>query len=224
MKKNIKSALTMSALVILVCLGLYYGKHYLSLGTLQQKAMYLRELVSTHYISSLIVYSVMYSVIVIIGIPTIGPLTMLGGFIFGALATILCALIAIAVGMTLSFLIIRSFFLPKLRIKFAHQQTQFASRMQKYGSTYLLTLNILTVIPFFVINALAALTGVSLWSLLWTSLVGSTPMLIIYACAGKKFAEINRVSDIFSPSIIIMFIILVALSIIPLIIKRLRYR
>lgn len=214
----------MSALVILVCLGLYYGKHYLSLGTLQQKAMYLRELVSTHYISSLIVYSVMYSVIVIIGIPTIGPLTMLGGFIFGALATILCALIAIAVGMTLSFLIIRSFFLPKLRIKFAHQQTQFASRMQKYGSTYLLTLNILTVIPFFVINALAALTGVSLWSLLWTSLVGSTPMLIIYACAGKKFAEINRVSDIFSPSIIIMFIILVALSIIPLIIKRLRYR
>jgi uncharacterized membrane protein YdjX (TVP38/TMEM64 family) len=223
MQKNTRRALIIGALLILVVVIYKYAGPYFSLESLQAKASYLRTLVTFHYARSLCLYGLLYSLVVIIGIPAIGPLTLLGGFLFGALPTIVCALIAIAVGMTTSFLLIRTFFVQRLRVKFSRQLAQFSERTQKYGITYLLTLNLLTIVPFFLINTLAALSNVSLWSLLWTSLVGSAPMVMVYACAGKKFAEIDSISDIFSPSLIALFVVLIALSVVPLIMKRLKY-
>jgi uncharacterized membrane protein YdjX (TVP38/TMEM64 family) len=220
-----KSALAIGALIILaLCFLVYfYAGHYFSLGALQQKSLYLRESVSVHYTAVLTLYTLLYTLSIVVGIPGIGPFTLLGGFLFGAIPALLASLVAITVGITSSFLIMRYFFAQTLGQKFAQKKVKFAERMQRYGPTYLITLNLLTIVPFFVINSLAVLSGVSVWTTVWTSIVGSIPMLIVYACAGKQFAEISSMRDLFSPQLIAAFIILILLSLIPLAIKRMNY-
>jgi uncharacterized membrane protein YdjX (TVP38/TMEM64 family) len=226
MEKYLKRIAIMVTLI--ACGGILYwcyqqGGNYISLEALQQKATFLRLYTAEHYVRSLLVYSFVYMLFVILGIPASGPLTLLGGFLFGVFFTLISALCAIVVGISVSFAILRSFFIRMLRVKFARQQVQFAQCTQKYGITYLITLNLLMIVPFFVINALAALSNISLWSLLWTSVVGSTPMILVYACAGKKFSELTTISEVFSPSLILLFIMLILFSIVPMAIKRARY-
>lgn len=226
MHKNTYRMLCIGACIMCIAAawGYYrYMHNYVSLEFLQEKASYLRTVVSLHYLFSLGIYGLFYCAMVVAGLPATGLLTLLGGFLFGAIPAFLCSMLSILIGVSISFGLIRTFFVRTLRVKFAKKQAQFTLRMKQYGVSYLITLNLLTVIPFFLINTLAALSGIPLWSLLWTTAVGSTPILIVYACAGKKFAEINSISEIFSPSLIIMFMILVSVSFIPLVMKRMRY-
>jgi uncharacterized membrane protein YdjX (TVP38/TMEM64 family) len=226
MQKQKKRALVIGALVLFIVaivLCWYYAGDYFSLEVLQERAISLRQSVVTHYALALSLYVGMYICAVAIGIPVIGPFTLFGGFLFGAVVAFVCALGSIAIGVTISFLVIRYFLVQAFGQRFAQQKIKFVERMQKYGSTYLITLNLLTIVPFFIINTLAALSDVSIWTLIWTSLVGSTPMLVVYAFAGKKFAEISSIGDIFSPPLIAVFIVFVLLSLVPLVMKRLQY-
>ncbi len=216
-------------IIIGLCIGgiillLRYLKigDYLTFEQLKQNRMYLMQAVERNYGFSVLVYLSVYILVIACALPVVAPLTILGGFLFGLLPGILYALISCTAGSTGTFLIVRYLFGATVRKKYGDQLARFNERIKSYGYTYLLTLQLLTIIPYFVINTLAALADVPLWIFVWTTVVGAIPLLCIYSFAGQQLHCIESIRDIFSPQIILALVLLALLALLPMLIKRLR--
>ena len=167
-------------------------------------------------------YVILCTGIVACGIPAIGPLTLVGGFLFGTLFGTLYALTGATVGVISMVLFVRYVVAQTIAKRYGNKLAKFNKRLQAYGHSYLLTMHLLTVIPFFVIATLAGLADVSLITVVWTTIVGSFPLIFIYAFAGRQLGTITSLGDIFSPQIIAAFVLLALLALIPMVIRRVR--
>lgn len=193
---------------------------YLTLSFLQEKTAYLRSFVDRCYWCVLLSYLALYTLMVSCMIPGVGPATVLGGYLFGAYVGTFASLAALGMGVTISFLVIRYLLASLLPERWHKRRDAFVARVQKYGAWYIFTLNVVTVVPFAVINTLAALSDINVLKFVTASMLGSLPMIGMYAFAGRKFAELNSLSELFSPTFIGMLLLLAALSCIPIAIKR----
>jgi uncharacterized membrane protein YdjX (TVP38/TMEM64 family) len=216
-----KSLMVLLGFVIIIAVVWYFGFHnYLTMNSLKEHKTYLESSVQESYAKSVVLYVLVYIAIIALGMPGVPLLTMLGGFLFGFIPATLYAIIGATTGSTVSFLVIRYFLSNLIRGKYAAKLETFNEKVRSYGLVnYLLTMQLMGVIPYFVINSLAALADVGLVTFVWTTLVGSIPMLCIYAFAGRQIYQVNSVSDIFSPSIIGMLVFLVFLALVPLFLR-----
>lgn len=224
MKNAYKRPLVIAiALVVFILLLRKFGVgKYFTLAALKEDSMYLKQLVEGYYLPSVLIYIASYALIIACAIPAVAPLTLLGGFLFKALPGFLYALIGATLGSIISFLFVRYVVSNLVRQRYRARLDKFNEQIKAYGYSYLLTLQLLTVIPFFVINTLAGLADVPLLTFIWTTVVGSTPLLFIYALAGRQLGEIEAVRDILKPHIIVLLVILALLALLPMIIKRIR--
>jgi uncharacterized membrane protein YdjX (TVP38/TMEM64 family) len=193
---------------------------YFTLAKIQGERVHLSTLVEQNYLRAVLVYMLIYIAIIAGGFPVVAPLTLVGGFLFGAIYGTLYASVAATIGTTLTFLVVRYLIAHTLRGKYGVKLEKFNERLKSYGHSYLLTMNLMGLIPFFVIATLAGLTDVSIITFAWTAFFGSLPLIAIYAFAGKQLGTMTSFSDIFSPQIIIAFILLGLIALIPMIIRR----
>jgi len=198
----------------------YFGVgDYLTLSYIQNASHHFKLFVEKHYWSSVFFYILSGALLIIAGFPYVSPLTLLGGFLFGVIPGTLYAVTGSTIGSVLSFFIMRHLFGARLQERYKDKLAIFNRQMKEHGSSYLLVLHYVTVIPFLVINTLAALTNVSFWTFLWTTVLGSLPLAFIYSYAGLKLGSINKASDIFSPPLILSLFLLILLSLVPVFIK-----
>lgn len=222
MNSGIKKALMVSFLVALVVFIVWYlGLHeYFSLASLQSNRVYLEEAVKSNYIQAVLMFIAVYVAVISLGMPGVPPLTLVGGFLFGFVPCIIYASISTTIGTTISFLVIRYILGNLIRGKYALKLERFNEKIASHGTaSYLLTMQLMGVIPYFVINVLAALTNVSLTTFIWTTCIGSLPILGIYAFAGGQLYSVESVKDIFSPSIIALLVVLVLVALMPLFLR-----
>jgi uncharacterized membrane protein YdjX (TVP38/TMEM64 family) len=222
MNSGTKKALLMCfAIAIVVGVVWYFGLHkYFSLASLKSNRAYLEEVVKTNYIQAVLIFMAVYVAVISLGMPGVPPLTMIGGFLFGFLPCVVYAVISATIGTTISFLVIRYVLGNVIRGKYAQKLDRFNEKIASHGTaSYLLTLQLMGVIPYFIINVLAALTNVSTITFVWTTFVGSIPMLGIYAFAGGQLYTVESVRDIFSPSIIALLVVLVLVALMPLFLR-----
>ncbi|MBR9876048.1 MAG: TVP38/TMEM64 family protein, partial [Vibrionaceae bacterium] len=102
-------------------------------------------------------------------------------------------------------------------------QTKFGAKLRainegvkKDGSSYLLSLRLIPVFPFFLINLLMGLTPMSVGRFYITSQIGMLPGTAVYLNAGTQLATIESLSDIVSPSVLASFALL---GLFPIIVK-----
>jgi len=222
MTSGMKKTLLISMIAIgLVTMAWYFGLHkYFSLAALQDNRVYLEEGVTRNYFQSVIIFMTVCIVVISLGMPGVPPLTMIGGFLFGFVPGALYVSISATIGTTISFLLIRYVLGNLIKGKYAQKLERFNEKIASYGAaSYLLTLQLMGVIPYFVINVLAALANVSTVTFMWTTFVGSLPILFVYAFAGRQLYMVESVGDIFSPSIIALLIVLVLVSMMPLFLR-----
>jgi uncharacterized membrane protein YdjX (TVP38/TMEM64 family) len=193
---------------------------YLTIASLKNNSLHFREYVEQHYISAVLIYCLSYFCLIMVGVPATPIMTLLGGYLFGAIPGMFYALVSATFGIMITFLVIRYFLANMLSARYQHQLDKFKEKIQQYGYTYLISLHLLMVIPYFIISTLAALAEIPVTTFAWTAFVGSAPLLGIYAFAGKNLANINSVKDIFSPGIIIALLLLALLIAIPTLVKR----
>jgi len=211
-------------LIGLVALARYYdlGK-YFTLDSLQENRAYLEQAVESNYARAVLIYVLVYAAVISIAFPGVPPLTIIGGFLFGFIPGGIYATIAATIGSSISFLLIRYVLSGLIRGKYAHRLEQFNSKIKSHGvAMYLLTMQLLAIFPFFIINTLAALTNVPFVTSVWTTFVGTIPMILVYSYAGQRLYLVESVGEIFSPSIIILFLILILLALLPILLKRLK--
>ena len=80
--------------------------------------------------------------------------------------------------------------------------------MNKEGFFYLFTLRLVPLFPFFVINLVMGLTGISTKMFALISQAGMLPATIVFVNAGRQLAKIDTVSNILSPGIISSFVLI----------------
>lgn len=211
--------------VALILAAIYYFdvKSYFSLLALQDRMQQLYYFVQLRYVESVVAYIVAFAAIMACAVPAMPVLTVTGGYLFGAGFGLLYAMIGCLVGATISFLAVRYIIRGTVHQRYGLQLERFKEKLHEQGvCSYLLMLQFITVVPFFVINTLAALADVSFFTFFWTTAVGSLPMVFVYALAGKQLGTLNSINDLFSPSVVLMIALLVCLSLMPILVKRLR--
>lgn len=214
------SIILLLLLIVLYIVYQYFFAHYVTLENIRQHCGILCDFAARYYIASVLVYIIIYAALVASSLPVVAPLTILGGFLFGTFWAIVYATIAATMGAIISFLLFRSASKVAIPEKYEAQLAKFSKGLEEYGAFYLLIIHFMFVVPFFVINALAAFAKVSLWRFIWTTAVGFLPCAIVYAFAGKQLMVIRSAGDIFSWKIIVALMLLIGVMLLPILLKK----
>ncbi len=196
----------------------------LSIENLQSNSASLLAYVQQHYLVAALIYLMVYAALIACALPVVAPMTILGGYLFGVINGVIFACIGASCGAVVYFLLVRYLFAHTVQEKYAVQLHHFHDRMTKYGASYLISLQLLTIIPYFVINTLAALADVSLLTFIWTTILGGLPLHTIYAYAGRELATLHHFGDILKPSIIVLLILMAIVAALPVVIRFIRER
>lgn len=153
-------------------------------------------------------YFFIYVLVTALSLPGATILTLAGGAIFGLWQGLVLVSFASSIGASLAFLASRYLFRHAIEQRF-HQQLQAINQgIAKEGAFYLLTLRLVPLFPFFLINLLMGLTQLPTRTFYWVSQVGMLAGTIVYVNAGTQLAQISNLKDILSPSLLISFSVL----------------
>lgn len=194
--------------------------HYFSLSTIKSHLVSFRASAQACYLCALAIYVSVFTVLAAFMLPVVGPLTLVGGYLFGVYIGFCAAMGSLLAGIGISFALIRYMsdaWLPK---KWHARREKFVVRVREHGAWYIFILNLVTVVPFLVITTLAALSEIGFGKFIGASLLGSAPMIIMYVFAGRQLADISAIGELFSPWFIGILLLLGSLSFVPLLVKR----
>ncbi len=189
---------------------------YLSLDVLKEKQQQLNQLFVDYPFQVFAVYFVVYVAATALSLPGATILTLGSGAIFGLGWGLLLASFASSFGAFLAFLSARFILHDWVQEKFGDRLTAINRGMERDGAFYLLSLRLVPLFPFFVINLVMGLTKIKAWTFYWVSQVGMLLGTAVYVNAGTQLAEISSLGDVVSADLIGAFVLL---GIFPLIAK-----
>ena len=215
---QIKKLLLATLIAIVLILLLFFDvHHYLTLEYLKSSKDKLDVYYQDNPLLVLGTYFVIYLASTAFSLPGAAVLSLAGGALFGLTVGTLVVSFASTIGATLAMLIARVLLREWVKNRFASQMKTINSGMLKEGAFYLFTLRLLPAIPFFVINLVMGLTPLRTVTFFWVSQLGMLPATLIYVNAGSELGKIQSIDDIFSPQLIISFVLL---GIFPLLVKK----
>jgi len=178
--------------------------------------------VAAHYLLSVLSFILLYVIIAGLSIPASAILSMAGGFLFGVVLGIVYVNIGATLGSACIFLVTRYLLGGWLQNRYRPQLQRFNKEMARHGYNYLLTLRLIPIFPFFLVNIFGGLTKLSFWSFIWTTSLGILPADAVYTFAGSQLGSIGSVEDVFSRNMIIVLSLLALLSLAPVIYTHMR--
>lgn len=178
------------------------------------------RLVESYYIGYSALFILVYAAGVFIGLPIVIPLSVLGGYLFGLWFGVLYSLLGAVAGSIAYFLLIQHTISQKKNATYTEQLAHFKKLMHAWGPHYLLFLHFTTIVPYLVINTLAALAQVPLATFIWTTTLGAIPGLFLYSFAGQQLGVIESAYDIIKPQFFLLFLVLAIASLMPIIINK----
>jgi uncharacterized membrane protein YdjX (TVP38/TMEM64 family) len=192
---------------------------YLTFDNVKKNREAFRMFAEENYLLSVLLYIIAYVLVVALSIPGAAVLTLTGGFLFGTLPTVLYVNAGATVGAAFAFLIARYLIGDRLQHKYEHQLARFNEEITRNGVRYLLTLRLIPVFPFFLINFLSGLTSIPLATFIWTTSLGILPGTAVYAYAGQQLGAITTVSEILSTKVLVVFLLLGLFAIFPILLN-----
>ena len=169
-----------------------------------------------------VLYIVIYIVQTAFSLPGAAILTLAGGFLFGALLGTVYVNIGATVGATLAFIAARYLFRDAVEKKFGHKLDAIQQGFAKNAFNYLLTLRLIPLFPFFLVNLASGLTRMHLPTYVVGTTLGILPGSFVFANAGKQLGTINSLEDIASPGVIGAFVLLGLLALVPVIYQKVK--
>ena len=141
-------------------------------------------------------------------LPAAAILTLAAGAIFGFWTGLILVSFASTIGATLAFLIARYILRDSMEKKFSNQLEKINQGVAKDGWLYCFSARLIPAFPFFVVNAVMALTKLKTLTFYWSSQLGMLPGTAVYVNAGTQISTIETLGDIASPKIIGSFLLL----------------
>jgi len=143
-----------------------------------------------------------------LSIPGALILTLAAGAMFGLGWGLLLVSFASSLGATLAFLAARYLLRDTIQARFGSALAPINEGVRKDGTFYLLTLRLVPVFPFWLINLLMGLTPMGAGRFYAVSQVGMLAGTVVYVNAGTQLAAIQSPGDILSPGLLGSFVLL----------------
>ena len=211
------------ALVIGLAIGAFFyfnlGR-FLSLDALKDNRDHLLAFTETNYVAAVGIFIVAYAIVTGLSLPGAVILTLAGGFVFGAVLGTVFVNLGATTGATLAFLTARYVLRDTVEQKFGKSLRPFQEGFAKNAFSYLLTLRLIPLFPFFVVNLVSGLTRVSAGTYIGATALGIIPGSFVYAYAGRQLGTMNSLKEIASPNVIGAFVLLGLLALVPVLYKR----
>lgn len=188
----------------------------LSLEQLKESRDALTEFYAQNRLVMIIAFFAVYVAAAALSIPGAVILTLAGGAIFGFWLGLLVISFASSLGALLAFLVSRYLLRDWVQRKFQKPFQAINSGIERDGVFYLLTLRLVPLFPFWLINLLMGLTQLRAARFYTVSQIGMLPGTAVFVNAGTQLALINSLGDVLSAPLIGS---LVLLGLFPLVTK-----
>jgi len=216
-KKLIKiGLLILLALIISAFFALDLGQ-YATLDYVKEQQHTLQEYYEQNTFLVLSVFGLVYVLVTALSLPAAAALTLLGGALFGLPVGLVIVSFASTIGATLAFLMARFVARDYIQKNYIKQLAKINAGFEREGAFYLFALRLVPAFPFFMINVVMAMMPIRTWTFYWVSQLGMLLGTAVYVYAGTQLAQIESLSDIASPSLLIAFALL---GLFPLIAKK----
>ena len=153
-----------------------------------------------------------------LSLPVTAVLTVTSGMIFGPLVSIPVTLVSCTLGGSGCFLISRYALREIVQQRFAVQLKVINKGIEQDGSFYLLSMRMIPVLPFWLLNLLMGLTPMRIGQFMLATLLGMIPVTVVLTQVGSQLGSIQSFTaeDIFTPQLILS---LSALAALPLLMR-----
>tara|TARA_R110000824_G_scaffold104360_13_gene247764 strand:- start:2653 stop:4803 length:2151 start_codon:yes stop_codon:yes gene_type:complete len=151
------------------------------------------------------IFFLVYVVTTAASLPGALILTLAAGALFGVVTGTIIVSFASSIGATIAFLSSRYLFRDAVKSRFGDRLKAIDKGVEKDGPFYLLTLRLVPVFPFFLINLLMGLTAIKARTFYIVSQIGMLLGTLVYVNAGTQLANIDEISDIGSPGLLLSF-------------------
>ncbi len=182
--------------------------HYLTFGYIKSNQIAIESLYAHHQFTFILGYFLIYIVSTALSFPGATILTLLGGAIFGLPLGLLIVSFASSIGATLAFLMSRTLFKSYIEKHYEKTLNKINDGLERDGSLYLLSLRLVPLFPFFLINLCMGLTKISILKFYTISQIGMFIGTAIYVNAGVRLSEIESISGILNSDVIFSFVLL----------------
>ena len=215
--------LIVAGLVAAFALGLH---KYLSFEQLKAQRETLTALVAANPLLAVAGFIGLYGVCTMFMIPG-SWVTIAGGFLFGLVLGSVASVVGATIGASILFLAARTSLGEVLRRRAGPFLKKLEDGFARDAFSYMFTLRFLPVVPFAVSNIAPALLGAKFRDFFITTFLGIIPGTIAYTLIGSGLGaafDSGREPDIagFVRPLLPAFFALAAISLLPVVIKRLR--
>ncbi|MGQ0810337.1 MAG: TVP38/TMEM64 family protein [Nitrospiraceae bacterium] len=191
--------------------------HYLSLDALKANRDRLLAFTEANYAAAVGLFVVSYATVTGLSLPGAAILTLAGGFLFGSLFGTAFVNIGATTGATLAFLAARYLLRDWVEQKFGSRLGPIQEGFSKNAFSYLMTLRLIPLFPFFLVNMVSGLTRVGVGTYIAATALGIIPGSFVFAYAGRQLGTINSLKEIASPNVLVAFTLLGLLALAPII-------
>lgn len=151
-----------------------------------------------------------YVAVTAASLPGAAIMTLAAGALFGLMTGTILVSFASTIGATLAFLASRYVLRDTMESRFGERLKGINVGLERDGAFYLFTLRMIPYVPFFVVNLVFGLTRIKTFTFAWVSQIGMLLGTIVYVNAGTRLAQIEDLSDLLSPALLISFLLLAA--------------
>ena len=220
-------------LFLLILLGLFFYfdlYHYLSFEQLKLHRTALLSWTQSNLLLALLLFACIYMLAVAVSIPGAWFLTLTSGFLFGPMLGTAIVILSATIGAFCVYLAVRF----ALRDWVAGKTTKWLKAMEKGfqndAFSYLLFLRLVPLFPFWLINIVPALLGVSSRVFLVATFLGIIPGSFVYVLVGNSMGHVFDANQTPSleilkdPVVLLPLLALGLLALIPIIYRHFRQK
>jgi pyruvate/2-oxoglutarate dehydrogenase complex dihydrolipoamide dehydrogenase (E3) component/uncharacterized membrane protein YdjX (TVP38/TMEM64 family) len=197
--------------LLMLLAGLFFALdlgRFISFEALKNGRDELQEAYQAQPLRSIGLYALVYIAVATLALPGAGVLSLAAGAIFGPWIGTPLALVSASVGATFAFWAARYIFRDIVQRYLGDRMAALDKGIQRDGAFYLLSLRLVPVFPFFIINLLMGLTAIKTSTFFWASLLGMAAGTAIFVNAGSQLGKLTSVSGIFTPELVVSFALL----------------
>ena len=162
-------------------------------------------------VQAAVLFAAVYLAVATLALPGAAVLSLVGGALFGLGWGTALVLVCATVGATASMLISRHLLGPWVAGRWGAQLQAVQDGLARDGARFLLSLRLLPVVPFFLLNLLMGLVPLRTRTYLWVSALGMLPATVVYVNAGQALAQIRSLDGLLSPAVLASLVLLAAL-------------
>lgn len=203
-------------IVLIAIIATFQFKHLINLEHAKEVQIQLNQFINQNFITAFSLYFITYILATALSIPGALILTLLSAALFGFWPSVLLVSFASSIGALLAFLFSRYLLKDWVQERFKGHLSSINAGISKDGALYLLSLRLIPAFPFFMINLLMGLTPIKARTYYLFSQIGMFPATLVYLNAGTQLSEIDSLSGLVSPNVLVAFVLL---GLLPLFLK-----